>query len=306
MTNTAIKVKQMTVHRYPDLSPDENNELATEERERFLLREVHYHPSGNILTDTEYDESGEAIEKFENGFDEKNRITEHRHYSGGELVERVTLEYDEAGRIVKELKHYEDGEPAQTIYVYDEKGQLTEKRVESSPGETEQRERFEYHPEGKDKPVLFEEFGYEDKLFRREKNRYELKEDKLILLETEHENMESGKKYKVVHHDPKAHEDNVANVVYDADDRIAEIVREWYDEKGNQVKMTHKTRSAANDSVVEFGYDDRGNMIMRRQETGTNYYKETRFLYNEHNLPAWQCINFGGSSTADVYSYELY
>jgi|GEM_PF-3207051 len=305
---TSPSIKHMEVRRYPFVVPGEAGEgLEALEAKSFVLRKVDYHPSGSIVLDIELDEEGNEAEKYENKLDEQGRIVEHLHYMSGELSERITIKYNEAGKITEEARHYEEGDPSLTIYVYDAQNRLLEKRIESSPGEVEHCDRYTYHAEGKENVETHEEFGYDMAPIRVIRHVYEIKDGEPVLAETHSENKETGKKYRTVHHDARTHEDNVSAVVYDSDERVAEVLREFYDEHGRQTRVTQKTRTPASDPVFEYEYDERGNVILQRQLIGGKPWAEVKRRYNEHNLQAWQATDHSNIGYfTDVFSYELY
>lgn len=322
------KVKRMQVHRHPPLMSETPNrkeekeegaeEEPAEEHEEmvpadsdeiYLLRTVDYHPSGNILLNIEYDFDGEEVEKYENAVDANGRVTEHRHYVGEDLVERTGMVYDEAGRITEERRYYgeDDDDPAITFYVYDAKGQLLEKRVEISPGEIEQRDVYEYHPDFEEVVTLHKAFGVDDKPTRITHFNYELREGKPVLTGTSIENKEAGTKYRTEHLDAKTHEENVAVIVYDSNDRVSEVVREWYNEQEKQTKVVQKTRNPGSDPMFEYEYDERGNQVKTVQYIGGQLWSELRKRYDENNLLVWQSTNdTTRGHYVEVFTYELY
>lgn len=303
----------MTVIRYPELLPGEDHRIETEGREHFLLREVHYHPSGEIQLDVEFDENGDEIERFENEIGENGKITEHRHLSGDVLLEKTTLEYNEAGKVTVEMRHYEESEPSYTYYTYDEKGRMTEKRVEPSPGEIEHADRYAYLPGGdEDHITLQEEYGTDNELLKRMTVTYDTAEGKPSKTEMTSENFETGNKYRVVYYDARTHEDHVALVIYDTDGKISDIMREWYDENGNMVRQALKTRTPAADYSEESEYDGENRLIYRHILMGNGDFRTSYYGFNENKQPAWTTNNAGHSRDisnmlfTDVFSYEYY
>jgi hypothetical protein len=297
------KIRSMVVMRYPDVRPDD-----LESSEPFKLREVQYHSSGSIISNIEYDQDGNVAEEYRNTLNEKGEVVEHIVLLDGEVIERIELKYNAAGKIVEETRMYEEGDPSPTIYTYDNNNELLERRVESSPGEVEQGDRYEYHPEFTTKVTRHEEYMADGEVVRVVTHEYEnVGGEGAVLVKSFSENKETGKSYRTEHFDAKKHEDNVAAVIYDSDNRVSNIIYEFFDDAFRLIRTEEKSRNPGADPSIEYGYDEKGNMNKQVQYVGGRLHSQWEKQFGENGLEEWIYGQSGsGMSYTDVYTYEFF
>lgn len=296
------KIRSMIVTRYPGVRPDERESV-----DPFKLREVQYHSSGSIISNAEFDEDGGIAEQFLNTLDEKGQVIEHQVLMDGDVIERIELKYNAAGKIIEENRMYEEGDPSPTIYTYDNNGELLERRVESSPGEVEQGDRYEYHPEFNTKVIRHEEYMADGKVVRIVTHEYEKENGEVVLVKSFSENKETGKTFRTEHFDAKKHEDNVAAVIYDSDNRVSNIVYEFFDEAFRLIRTEEKSRNPGADPRIEYTYDEKGNMNKQVQYIGGRLHSQWEKKFDENGLEEWVYgQSSSGHSYTDVYQYEFF
>lgn len=268
-----------------------------------LFRVVEYSPGGELLSDVEYDEDGNEVEKYLYIRDEKDKLIERKHLSFGDELDRQTYEYDEKGQLIKEVRHYLEGEAGYTAYAYNENGKLIEKKIIESDDEPVIRETTEYHDKWTDEVIGHCEYIDADK---RVEVRHILQETdgKPDVAETIYTHVDLRGPRKIVFHNARTNDDNLYAVTYDELDRVVEIHRVYYDEKGRKEKEAVKNGETSTITETNFEYDENDRVSREERVVNGQLSSRAEARYDEKGRITHQLISFSGGYYTDVMVYE--
>jgi hypothetical protein len=266
-----------------------------------------YQPSGEMITEVEYDSDGNEIQRTVNSYNEKGRITRHELYNEGVFAESISFDYDEKGRLVKEKREFEEGFPLDTSFIYDEEDRVIEKRVDDNEGELQKRETFAYHPEWKDKIISHKIFDEEDKLSVDEENEWEERNGEVKPKKYTVKDATFGTYRRTEFFDPKLREDHIAYATFNDKDKVVEYVKVIYDEQDRESEEHSFSQNDSDTFSVFYTYDEHDRVILQEQHQQDKIINKINRRFNAEGHAALVAIrSFSRGMYVDYIEYEYH
>ncbi len=306
--NKRIQPKTQKVFRNYDGSWDEVEEVESPDISRYgLTYNREFTSEGELVFEIEFDQKKKEIQKQLNSYNDKGKITKHELYNEGELVETILFEYDEKGNLASEYREFEEGYPLKTIYAYDDENRIVEKRVEDSDGELEKRERFEYHPEWKEKVVKHEMFDEENELTSVETTEFELRNGEVKIKCQIAKDVTINVVRKTLFYDAKEREDGIAYVVYNEKEKVVELFKVIFDEKKREIEEHSESVVGSENFQVFYEYDDEDRVILQEHRQGDRILSKHNRKFNEKSLPSFHSFrSHNRGMHIDYFEYSYY
>lgn len=262
---------------------------------------------GELITETEFDEKGNEVQKTVNTFDDKGRIVQHELFNDGMLAEKSILEYDDKGNVTKETREFDEGFPMMTFFTYDNENRVTEKRVDDSDGELQKRETFEYHPVWKDKIVKHEVYDEEGQISLREENEWEERNDEVKAKKFVVNDFSLGKYRRTEFFDPKTREDHIAMATFNDKEKVVEYVKVILDEKDRELEEHSVSVNDSDNFIVYYTYDDLDRVVKQEQHQEDKIISQINRRFGEHGLAELIAVrSFSRGMYVDAFEYEFY
>ncbi len=263
--------------------------------------------AGELVFEMEFDQKKNEIQKQLNTYDDKGKITKHELYNEGELVETIVFEYDDKGNLFSEYREFEEGYPLKTLYSYDDEKRVVEKRVEDTDGELEKRETFVYHEEWKDKVVKHQIFDEEDSLTTEEENEFEIRNGEVRTKSQTVTDHMINMKRKTVFHDAKERDDNIAYVTYNEKEKVVELFKIIFDEKGREIEERSESVNGSENFEVYYTYDDDDRVIHQEHRQGDRILSKHNRRFNERSLPSFHAFRSSNRGMhVDYFEYSYF
>jgi hypothetical protein len=283
-----VQPKTQKVYRYYNGTWDDIEAVETPDTSAYKLTyDRAFTKDGELVYEIEFDPAGHEVQKQVNTYNEKEKIVRHELYNEGRLVETIAFEYNEDGTLKSEYREFEEGYPLWTLYTYDDQKRVIEKRVEDTDGELEKREIFGYHEEWKDKVVRHEIYDEEDELTTEELTDYEMRDGEVRTKQQTVIDHTINVKRRTVFFDAKNREDNIAYVTYNEKDKVVEMFKVIFDEKGRETEERSESVNASENFEVLYTYDEEDRVIHQEHRQGDRILSKHNRLFNEKSLPSF-------------------
>jgi hypothetical protein len=304
----ALPVKKQIVYRLLNGEWDDFAEANPVDKDKFFVifhRELQ--KDGELISETEFDERGNEIQKTVNTFDDKGRIITHELFNDGMLAEKSILEYDEKGNVIKDTREFDEGFPMTTFFAYDEENRVIEKRVDDSDGELQKRETFEYHPVWKDKVVKHEVYDEEGEISLREEQEWEERNGEVKAKKIVTNDYPLDKYRRTEFFDPKTREDNIAMATFNEKEKVLEYVKVIYDDKDRELEEHSVSVNDSDNFIVYYTYDDLDRVIKQEQHQEDKIISKINRRFGEHGLAELIAVrSFSRGMYVDAFEYEFY
>lgn len=272
---------------------------------RFMVSE--YREDGSLVSEIQYDDDGEELQKSINEYNDKGKVTKFELYNEGQLAERIVYTYDDKNRVLTETREFEDGFPLITHYSYDSEDRVIEKRVDDSDGELQKRETFEYHPEWKDKVVKHVVYDEEGNASTEQLTTWEEREGKpkvKSLVMTDH-SFDSYRRTEFF--DPKTREDQISYATFNDKDKVVEYVKTVFDEEGRESQEQSFSVNESDNYIVYYEYDEYDRPIAQEQHQEDRIISKIQRRFNSKGSVALVAMrSFNRGMYVDVFDYEYF
>lgn len=301
-------IKVQTVYRLHNGEWDDYMEgQAVDKTEFHKVFEREMMKDGELISEIEYDDDGNEVQKTVNTFNDQGKITYHELFNEGMLAEKMHFEYDDKNRLVKEIREFDEGFPLTTFFTYDDQDRVIEKRIDDSDGELQKRETFAYHPIWKDKVVKHAVFDEEDKLSMEEINEYEERdgEVKTKKIETKDHSLDTYRRTEFF--DSKKRDDNIAYATYNEKEKVIEYVKVIFDEEGRELEEQSVSVNDSDNFKVYYTYDEFGRVIMQEQHQQDKIISKINRRFGESGLAELIAVrSFSRGMYLDYFEYEFH
>lgn len=301
-------VKVQVIYRLPDGEWEQFEEEDAPSRDQFYkMMERVYLKDGSLVSETEYDEDGNELQKTLNVYNANGKVTQQELFNEGALAEKITFVYDDKNRLQKETREFEEGFPITTHFKYDDQDRLIEKRTDDNDGELQKKETFQYHSVWNDKVVKHETFDEENTLSTEEETEWEERngEVKAARVIVKDHSFDTYRRTELF--DARKREDNIAYATFNEKEKVIEYVKVVYDEDGLEAEEHSVSVNESDNFKVYYTYDEYSRPVVQEQHQADRIISKVHRKFNEKgSVELIGYRSFSRGLYVDLFEYEYF
>ena len=303
----APPIKFQLIYRLPNGEWDQFEEEEPTREDFYKMIEREFLKDGSLVTEIEYDEDGNELQKTLNVYNENGKITQQELFNEGMLAEKTVFIYDDKNRLLKETREFEEGFPIITHFSYDDQDRITEKRTDDNDGEMQKKETYQYHPVWKDKVIRHEIFDEENKLSTEEETEWEERngEVKAARLIVKDHTFDTYRRTDFF--DPSKREDGIAYATFNEKEKVIEYVKVIFDEDGLEAEEHSVSVNESDNFKVFYTYDEYSRPVVQEQHQADKIISKVHRRFNEQgSVSLIGYRSFSRGLYVDLFDYEYF